>query len=231
MILYNLVDKFLMRDFTELIIKNLKSKNPIVFDVGCYIGNFSNNLQKKLSLSKKSFYLFDANPMLKVKNFNYYNEVFSNKIQMTNFHLNEFFPSSGSSLEVYTKNDLIWNFTRKLITLSLKKKFKSIKVKTNTLDHFCKEKKINEIDILKIDVEGSELKVLEGSKKILHKTHIVQIEILQNKKKFQEKKSKVIDLLKKYDFTKISEKSIYSVSIFSNLKASDLLFVKLKTQF
>ena len=45
------------------------------------------------------------------------------------------------------------------------------------------------------------------------------------------KKSKVIDLLKKYDFTKISEKSIYSVSIFSNLKASDLLFVKLKTQF
>ena len=71
---------------------------------------------------------------------------------MTDFHLNEFFPSSGSSLEVYTKNDLIWNFTRKLITLSLKKKFKSIKVKTNTLDHFCKEKKINEIDILKIDV-------------------------------------------------------------------------------
>ena len=226
MILYNLVDKFLMRDFTELIIKNLKSKNPIVFDVGCYIGNFSINLQKKLSLSKKSFYLFDANPMLKVKNFNYYNEVFSNKIQITNFHLNEFFPSS-SSLGVDIKNDLIWNFTRKLITLSLKKKFKSIKVKTNTLDHFCKEKKINEIDILKIDVEGSELEVLEGSKKILHKTHIVQIEILQNKKKFQEKKAKVIDLLKKYNFTKISEKSIYSVSIFSNLKSSDMLFVKL----
>ena len=227
MILYSLVDKFLMRDFTELIIKNLKSKNPIVFDVGCYIGNFSKNLQKKLSLSKKSFYLFDANPMLKVKNFNYYNEVFSNKIQMTNFHLNEFFPSSGSSLEVDTKKDLMWNFTRKLITLSLNKKFKSIKVKTNTLDHFCKEKKINKIDILKIDVEGSELKVLEGSKKILHKTHIVQIEILQNKKKFQERKEQVINLLKQYNFTKISEKSIYSVSIFSNLKASDLLFVKL----
>ena len=89
MILYSLVDKFLMRDFTDLIIKNLKSKKPIVFDVGCYIGNFSINLQKKLSLSKTSFYLFDANPSLKVKNFNYYNEVFSNKIQMTNFHLNE----------------------------------------------------------------------------------------------------------------------------------------------
>ena len=55
----------------------------------------------------------------------------------------------------------------------------------------------------------------------------MQIEILQNKKIFLEKKEKVTNFLKQYNFTKISEKSIYSVSIFSNLKASDLLFVKL----
>ena len=70
MFLYNLIDKFLMRDFTELIIKNLKIKKPVIFDVGCYIGNFSTNLQKRLNLKKNSFYLFDANPNLKVKNFN-----------------------------------------------------------------------------------------------------------------------------------------------------------------
>jgi len=227
MFLYNLIDKFLMRDFTELIIKNLKIKKPVIFDVGCYIGNFSTNLQKRLNLKKNSFYLFDANPNLKVKNFKYYNEVFSNKIQMKNFYLNEFFPSSGSSLETDVKNDLKWNFTRRIMTLSFKKKFKSFKIKTNTLDNFCKENKIKKIDILKIDVEGSELKVLEGSKKILDKTNIIQVEILQNKKNFDKIKNKVTILLKKYNFYKISEKKIYSVSLFSNLKSSDLLFIKL----
>jgi len=227
MFLYNLVDKFLMRDFTELIIKNLKTKKPVIFDVGCYIGSFSTNLQKKLNLKKNSFYLFDANPNLKVKNFKYYNEVFSNKIQKQNFYLNEFFPSSGSSLETDVKNDLKWNFTRRIVSLSFKKKFLSLKIKTNTLDNFCKVNKIKKIDILKIDVEGSELKVLEGSKKILDKTNIIQVEILQNKKNFDKIKNKLTILLKKYNFYKISEKKIYSVSLFSNLKSSDLLFIKL----
>ena len=85
MFLYNLIDKFLMRDFTELIIKNLKTKKPIIFDVGCFIGNFSRNLKKKLNLKNKNFYLFDANPNLKIKDFKYNNLVFSDKIQKRNF--------------------------------------------------------------------------------------------------------------------------------------------------
>ena len=227
MFLYNLVDKFLMRDFTELIIKNLKTKKPVIFDVGCFIGNFSRNLKKKLNLKNKNFYLFDANPNLKIKDFKYNNLVFSDKIQKRNFYLNEFFPSSGSSLKGDTKNDLNWNYTRKLITLSPNKGFKILKVKTNTIDNFCKNNKVTKIDILKIDVEGSELEVLKGSKKILDKTKIIQVEILQNKKNFNKIKKKITILLKKYNFHKISEKNIYSVSLFSNLKSSDLLFIKL----
>ena len=227
MFLYNLVDKFLMRDFTELIIKNLKTKKPVIFDVGCFVGNFSRNLKKKLNLKNKNFYLFDANPNLKIKDFRYNNLVFSDKIQKRNFYLNEFVPSSGSSLKEDVKNDLKWNYTRKLITLSPNKGFKILKVKTNTIDNFCKNNKVTKIDILKIDVEGSELKILKGSKKILHKTKIIQVEILQNKKNFNKIKKKITILLKKYNFHKISEKNIYSVSLFSNLKSSDLLFIKL----
>lgn len=226
MYLYNLIDKYLMRDFTELIIKNLKTKKPVIFDVGCFIGNFSTNLQKRLNLEKNSFYLFDANPNLKVKNFKYYNEVFSNNIKVQNFYLNEFLPSSGSSLETDIKNDLKWNFSRRIMTLSYKKNFKILKLKTNTLDNFCKDNKIKKIDILKIDVEGSELKVLEGSKNILHKTNIIQIEITQNKKNFNKIKNELLIFLKKYSFHKIGEKRIYSVSLFSNLKSIELLFLK-----
>ena len=226
MILYNLVDKFLMRDFSDELVNLLNSKKPIIFDVGCFVGNFSRNLKKKLNLKNKNFYLFDANPNLKIKDFKYNNLVFSDKIQKRNFYLNEFFPSSGSSLKKDTKNDLKWNYTRKLITLSPNKGFKILKVKTNTIDNFCKKNKIIKIDILKIDVEGSELEVLKGSKKILNKTHLIQLEIYQNKKNFIKIEKKITKLLKKYNFYKIREKKIWSVSLFSNLIGKDVLFIK-----
>jgi FkbM family methyltransferase len=227
MFLYKLVDKFLMRDLCKEIIENLKTKEPIIFDIGCFIGNFSNKLKKDLNLPNKNFYLFDANPNLKIKNFKYYNEVFSNKVQIKNFHLNEFFPASGSGLKVDTKNDMIWNFTRKLATLSFGKSFKSFKVKTNTLDKFCKKKKIKKIDILKIDVEGGEFEVLEGGKDILKRTYIIQVEIYQNKKNFNKIEKKVTKFLERYNFKKIHEKKIWSVSILSNLRGKDLLFKKI----
>ena len=226
MILYNLVDKFLMRDFSDELVNLLNSKKPIIFDVGCFVGNFSRNLKKKLNLKNKNFYLFDANPNLKIKDFKYNNLVFSDKISNKNFYLNEFFPSSGSSLKEDTKNDLKWNYTRKLITLSPNKGFKILKVKTNTIDNFCKKNKIIKIDILKIDVEGSELEVLKGSKKILNKTHLIQLEIFQNKKNFIKIEKKIIKFLKKYNFYKIREKKIWSVSLFSNLIGKDVLFIK-----
>ena len=226
MLLYNLVDKFLMRDFSDELINNLNSKKPIIFDVGCFIGNFSRNLKKKLNLKNKNFYLFDANPNLKIQDFKYNNLVFSDKIQKRNFYLNEFFPSSGSSLKGDTKNDIKWNYTRKIITLSPNKGFKLLKVKTNTIDNFCKNNKITKIDILKIDVEGSELEVLKGSKKILNQTHLIQLEIYQNKKNFSKIEKKITTLLKEYNFKKIKEKKIWSVSLFSNLIGKDVLFVK-----
>ena len=226
MILYNLVDKFLMRDFSDELVNLLNSKKPIIFDVGCFVGNFSRNLKKKLNLKNKNFYLFDANPNLKIKDFKYNNLVFSDKISNKNFYLNEFFPSSGSSLKEDTKNDLKWNYTRKLITLSPNRGFKILKVKTNTIDNFCKKNKIIKIDILKIDVEGSELEVLKGSKKILNKTHLIQLEIYQNKKNFIKIEKKITKLLKKYNFYKIREKKIWSVSLFSNLIGKDVLFIK-----
>ena len=227
MFLYNLVDKFLMNDFTDEVIKNINKDNLIIFDVGCFNGNYSRNLKKKLNYKNLNFYLFDANPNLKIKDFKYINEVFFNKIETKNFFLNEFFPSSGSSLEDDTISDKYWNFTRKLITLSPNKSFKKLRVKTNTIDNFCIKKKIKKIDLLKIDVEGSELKVLEGCKKILNNTKLLQLEIYQKIENFTKIEKKIKKLLKSYNFKLIKEKKIWSVSLFSNLKGKDLLFIKL----
>ena len=49
-LIYKLVDKFLMNDFTriisELVDKSSKQKLNI-FDIGCFNGNFSRNLKEK----------------------------------------------------------------------------------------------------------------------------------------------------------------------------------------
>ena len=226
MILYNFIDKFLMNDFNSEIKNRLNHKNPIIFDVGCFNGNFSRKLIKDLKLKKVNFYLFDANPNLKIKEFKYFNEVFSNKISYRKFNLNTFFPSSGSSLKKTIKDDKLWNFSRRLITMKFNQSFAIIKVKTNTLDNFCKIKKIKRVDLLKIDVEGSELDVLRGAKKLLNTVSIIQLEILQRKNKFLLEKNKILIFLKKYNFRLIKEKKIPSVGILSSSISEDLLFIK-----
>ena len=97
---------------------------------------------------------------------------------------------------------------------------------TDTLDNFCK--KITKIDILKIDTEGHELEVLKGGKNILHNTNIIQIEIMEKKKKFSKKFKKVDNFLKKYNFEIIKKKKIWSVSLLSSIEAIDVLYSKKK---
>lgn len=42
-----------------------------------------------------------------------------------------------------------------------------IEIETNTIDNYCKQNNIQEIDILKIDVQGFEIEVLKGSLQLL----------------------------------------------------------------
>jgi len=50
--------------------------------------------------------------------------------------------------------------------------FSTIRIPVDTLDHFCSERGIAHIDILKIDVQGAELKVLHGGSRMLSEGRI-----------------------------------------------------------
>ena len=228
-LIYKFVDKLLMNDFSKIIAKminNSSKKEITLFDVGCFQGNFSRSLKKEIK-KKTNFYLFDPNPNLKIQDFQYKELAFSNNKGISKYYLNTFFPASGSSLNTIIVKDKLWNFTRKLITGNLNKEFKSFEVKTDTIDNFCEENGIDFIDILKIDTEGSEIKVLEGAKSMLDKTNIILIEVLDEKKKFKEKYQNVINILEKnHNFDKIFEKRIWSLGTLSNMKAIDISFKK-----
>ena len=168
-----------------------KDKELKILDIGCYIGNFTKVLNNELkSLNcKKSYYLidpnFNINNKLKTLNFKFklYNLAIDNTDKIKIFYQNNFFQSSGSSLNKITVNDFYWNFSRKLLTLNFFKNYSKMHVQCQTLDNFTRNNQIKKIDILKFDTEGNELNILLASQKILKKTGIIYFEILSKKKK------------------------------------------------
>lgn len=69
-----------------------------------------------------------------------------------------YYDEEGSGLTSMTKRD---------ISHIDKKMSKSESIKVNTIDNYCSENNIDEIDILKVDVEGHELDVFEGANKMM----------------------------------------------------------------
>ncbi len=66
-LIYNLLNKFFMNEIENEIIKFLRRENKIIFDIGCFRGNFTSNFIKgedKLGY-KSTFYMFDPNPSVK----------------------------------------------------------------------------------------------------------------------------------------------------------------------
>ena len=239
---YYLANYTLQNSFEKEVINLVKNKSKLViFDVGCYRGIFTKTILNLIRNKKYKFYLFDINKkvkkyiknLIRLKNI-YYNEIaLSNKNGKAIYYYNRFFESAGSSLSNIVKNDSKWNFSRKLIfkLLFLKvKNFTKYKVSTITLDNFVKNKKIKLIDILKIDIEGSEYDLLKGAKNTLkkNKIKIILVEIIAKKDSYDKKKKKIFNFLKKRNFTLVKKANIWSISLFSNIKGGDYLFINRK---
>ena len=236
--LYFALNQFLSNSFHKQITKLVKNeKKLVIFDVGCYRGIFTKSMLDLIGNKKYKIYLFDINKkvkkyisyLLRLKNI-YYNEVaLSNKNGKANYNYNKFFEAAGSSLSSLVKNDATWNFTRKLVLLS-RKEFVTYKVHTITLDSFVKKNKIKSIDILKIDIEGSEYELLKGAKNTLNKNKIkiILVEILAKKNFYIKKEKKVLNLLKKRNFTLLKKVNIASIALFSNIRGGDYLLINKK---
>ena len=96
------------------------------------------------------------------------------------------------------------------------------------MDRIFYKKRIAYPILIKIDVQGFELEVLKGSRKLLKKTKYVLLEVSQNEMyKKQPKESKIIDFLQKNNF-KISKSNKWSGIKNTNFKQRDILFIKKK---
>jgi len=150
--------------------KLLKNTNiNFIFDVGANRGNYTKELLKHYKYA--NFYLFEPSLLNykklslqfeKKKNIKIINKALSNNKGTGFLH----YDKSGSGLASL--------FKRRLDHFNKKFNMKE-KVILTRLDSFCKTRNII-IDYLKIDVEGSEIKILEGIGKFISKIKLIQFE-------------------------------------------------------
>jgi FkbM family methyltransferase len=149
---------------TDTFINILKNSNsPIVLDVGCNIGYFS----IISSLYSKQVFSFDAN----INNLNLLNESIGiNDIK--NIKTIHSCVSDNNKCFYKISN----NYTTNIGALRVEEcKKEESNLNTIVIDDFIEKNNIKEITIIKIDIEGGELKCLYGLKKSLEKKIINNI--------------------------------------------------------
>jgi FkbM family methyltransferase len=148
----------------KLLNKIHQNKELVIFDVGAHDGEWF-KLLKKNYLGSKTVYSFEPSKtsfleLSKIKELYFFpiNIALGNKPQKIFLQENEI----GSSGAFITSN----------------KNLTSQEVEMTTLDIYCNKNNINEIDLLKIDIEGYELKLLAGAKDMLNnkKIKLIQFE-------------------------------------------------------
>jgi len=180
------------------LLRNKIDNKSIFLDIGANIGSYSVLLSDKT----KKIYAFEPSPV-------------SNKLCRKNFSLNNIKVNNVNKIAlsdkkgVFSFSDFGGATTVNYLTEGSDAK---IKVKTDFLDNWVKDNiKSRDFNlVLKIDVEGSEKKVIKGASLLLKNKKIKYLvfEVL-------EKKSKVFELLKSYGYKSvlISENNYYAEKI------------------
>jgi len=142
----------------QKIFRELIKKGDIVFDVGAHVGFFT-LLASALVGNKGEVFAFEPSK----RNI----EFLRKHVKLNQCRNIKLIVSAASDYSGIGNFDITANsFTGKLDKKTTQKEGG---VKVITLNKFVDDNKISKVDFIKIDVEGEELKVLEGSRKIIAK--------------------------------------------------------------
>jgi FkbM family methyltransferase len=154
-------------------------KFPVIFDVGSNKGLFVSEGKNFFPNSK--YYAFEPSTHTfdeLIKKFSNDSNVFCHKIALNNFSGDLPFTKDFNvcnSLVIKKESDTN-NTEKDKLDVRMRalsgEKLKTETVRAETLDSFCNKNNIKKIDILKIDTEGFDLQVIQGSSQMLANQNI-----------------------------------------------------------
>jgi FkbM family methyltransferase len=173
----------------KFILNNFENKgNFIFFDVGANSGQSISRFLKY----NYNIYIHSFEPTLElyntVKN-KYSKQIKNKKIFINNFGLGDakneldFFSYKYNQINSFLpiEKNSKFEISRMIASKNKDSDFQKItKAKIDTLDEYCKNNKIDKIDLLKIDTQGFEPEVLKGSHNMLseQKIKILEVELI-----------------------------------------------------
>lgn len=183
------------------------NKKAVIFDVGANIGNYSSNLA---SIYSNSFiYSFEPNV-------NTFSLLRKNVEKLkTIIPINIGLSDIKKEAEIYTyinnlNSEHASLYKEVLSDLHKDNSITSVKIELDSLDEFCNNYKIDNIDFLKIDTEGNEWDVLKGGIQMINegKIKIIQFEFNEMNIMSRVFLKDFYQILKDYRIYRLSEKRL-----------------------
>ena len=209
----NIIEYQYKKNLIHTLKNNLPNRIHTVFDIGAHHGETTIELLKNFKIDK--IYLFEPN----LNNFSILQKTLLKKQDSQNMYLNNFalgsenkkttikqvFESSSSTInEIDTSTKYFKRKKRILNLFSKKAKIIEMKIEIKSSSDFIEINGIKKIDLIKIDTEGYEYKILKNIENYLKNVGVILFEhhydlmIIKNYK-FKE----INDLLIKNNFKKI----------------------------
>ena len=212
--IYNFFDKFHTRRLRNF----YRTKDyDLVIDVGSHKGEFINNV------IKKGIPVYSFEPQSNIRKILKKNTVKNNVLEYYKYALSNF----EGEINLFINSLSSTSTTKKVRNSSKWIKFKNFilggniftneeQVKVTTLDKILLNKLGSKKILLKIDVEGAEAEVLEGSKDILKKCNVVLVQIESSNYKIYKENLNSEKLLLNYGF-KLGKKFIFPLMNFTDI--------------
>lgn len=184
---FDILDIFIHQKRIIKTIKKQKINITTYLDIGAHKGVYTDLFLKNFEIKKaylfepqKSVFKFIRNKYKKNNFVNTYNLCVSDNNKIKNFYINNH--DLTSSLTKFNEKNNYLKIKSILFGGSIKKMIKkTYKIKTIKLSNFLNSKKINKIDLIKVDTEGHEYQVIKGLENKIKKINIILIEFHNDK--------------------------------------------------